>query len=365
MNRLGLVTQTVRARVNDLAEFAPDWLRALAPQQWYERYARRIEESRLPKSEAARESFAEQVGQDGLALLDALADAQTPAGIAELPAVQTLRQLWQRHYERDEAGRALWRAGPDLSRAASAIESPYDIGARHSTKRDTVWTGYKAHLTETCDPGLPRLITNVHTTVATTQDVTCTQDIHQRLEGKSLLPGVHLVDTGYVDGELLVESKQRYAVTLLGPPRDDKSWQAREGGYDQSRFHVDRDRERVTCPGGKISAWWGVYLTKPYGSAVVKARFDPKDCAGCAQREKYTRSCAGSSRTLSLPPRPQCEALLQARARLASEEGRTRYRQRAGVEGTLWQGVRRSDLRHARYHGLIKTHLQHALLRPR
>ncbi len=91
----------------------------------------------------------------------------------------------------------------------------------------------------------------------------------------------------------------------------------------------------------------------------MKARFHPKDCTGCAQREKCIRSCAGSSRTLSLPTRPQYEALLQARARFASDEGRTEYRQRAGVEGTLWQGVRRSDLRQARYRGLTKTHLQH------
>jgi transposase len=43
----------------------------------------------------------------------------------------------------------------------------------------------------------------------------------------------------------------------------------------------------------------------------------------------------------------------------ATEEGRNEYKQRAGVEGTLSQGVRRSDLRHCRYIGLAKTHLQH------
>ena len=169
MNRLELVTETVRASLNDLAEAAPDWLRALAAEQWYERYARRIEEARLPKSEAARKSFAEQVGQDGFALLDALADAHTPAGLADLPAVQTLRQVWQRHYERTAQGRALWRAGPDLSRAAGAIESPYDPEARCRTKRDNQHNQRQARRQRTahaqswagkkpiCRMGLPRL----------------------------------------------------------------------------------------------------------------------------------------------------------------------------------------------------------------
>ena len=37
------------------------------------------------------------------------------------------------------------------------------------------------------------------------------------------------------------------------------------------------------------------------------------------------------------------------------------YGRRAGVEGSFTQANRRSDLRHARYIGLAKTHLQHVL----
>jgi hypothetical protein len=43
----------------------------------------------------------------------------------------------------------------------------------------------------------------------------------------------------------------------------------------------------------------------------------------------------------------------------SSEEGKQSYKQRAGVEGTLSQGVRGFGLRYARYRGLEKTHLQH------
>jgi len=52
-------------------------------------------------------------------------------------------------------------------------------------------------------------------------------------------------------------------------------------------------------------------------------------------------------------------ALQQARQRQATEDFKSQYRTRAGVEGTLSQAVHSHDLRHTRYRGLSKTHLQH------
>ena len=42
-----------------------------------------------------------------------------------------------------------------------------------------------------------------------------------------------------------------------------------------------------------------------------------------------------------------------------TEEFKAKYRGRAGIEGTISQAVRACDLRHARYLGLTKVHLQH------
>src|SRR5215467_6007516 len=72
MNRLELVAETLRAALNAVATVAPDWLQAITPLAWYERYSRRIEESRLPKATAAREAYGQMVGEDGFSLLDAL-----------------------------------------------------------------------------------------------------------------------------------------------------------------------------------------------------------------------------------------------------------------------------------------------------
>jgi IS5 family transposase len=47
------------------------------------------------------------------------------------------------------------------------------------------------------------------------------------------------------------------------------------------------------------------------------------------------------------------------RAFIESEEGRRLYGRRAGIEGTISQGVRSFGLRRARYRKLSKAHLQH------
>lgn len=39
------------------------------------------------------------------------------------------------------------------------MDSPYDPDARFGNKRSTTWTGYKVHLTETCDTDAPRHMT--------------------------------------------------------------------------------------------------------------------------------------------------------------------------------------------------------------
>jgi transposase len=365
MNRLELVAETLRAALNDLATVAPDWLRALAPAEWYERYGQRIEDTRLPHGEARRVEYALTVGRDGFCLLDATAVDSAPEPVKELPVLATLRRTWERHYARDEAGKVSWRAGPDLARAATAIESPYDTEARHSTRHSLKWTGYKVHLTETCEPDQVHLITNVHTTVATEQDVSCTAPIHDSLQRRDLLPGRHLVDTGYVDSELLVASQERHQVELFGPTRYGANWQAREGGFDRSQFRIDWEKRQATCPEGKTSLDWPAETVrhntihgKRYEYPATYISFSARDCQHCPSRAKCVRS-PGKGRTLTLGSRRHDEALQQARSRIASAEGRREYQKRAGVEGTLSQGVRRMDLRQSRYVGLAKTHLQH------
>lgn len=357
MNRLELVAETMRAALNELAAAAPTWLTSVAQTQWFTRYSARIEDTRLPRGEAAREEFEQQVGADGFRILELLSE-QMP-DLLKLEKVQVLQKVWERHYTRGETGEVGWRKNADLPRAATAVESPYDIEARHSNKRGLSWTGYKVHLSETCDEGLPRLITNVHTTVATTQDVACTAEIQESLSNKNLLPSRHFVDAGYIDAALLVESHEKYELELFGPTRLNSSWQARTGGYDATLFQIDWDKKIATCPEGKQSAHWYEHQEGgQYPRSAVLIKFNVKDCRDCLSRTKCVRNKMGHARRLHPPPRALYEAQAAVRKMLSTDEGRREYQNRAGIEGTLSQGVRRGSLRRSRYCGLQKTHLQ-------
>src|SRR5881392_775861 len=72
LNRLELVAETLRAALNAVATVAPTWLQGVAPLAWYKRYGKRIEQTRLPQEPAQRDAYAQTVGEDGYAFLDAL-----------------------------------------------------------------------------------------------------------------------------------------------------------------------------------------------------------------------------------------------------------------------------------------------------
>jgi hypothetical protein len=78
--------------------------------------------------------------------------------------------------------------GRERPATAEQISSPYDPEARYGKRRDISWTGYKAHLTETCDPETPHVITNVETTLATTPDDHMLPIVHQSLAKSELFP---------------------------------------------------------------------------------------------------------------------------------------------------------------------------------
>jgi len=357
MNRLKMVVETMRAALNQLATVASEWLTQVSKPEWFDRYSQRAEQSRLPSGSKAREKFASQIADDGFLLLKLLSEQQS--ALLKLERVETLRKVWQQHYTHNEEGEARWRVGKETLRAAVSIESPYDTEARYSTKDVSRWTGYKVHFSETCDANLPHLITNVHTTPATTQDVASTADIQSALYAKGLPPSRHLVDAGYVDGDLLVQSAKKYSIELFGPTRTNNSWQSRTGGIDATQFEVDWENRQAICPAGKRSAdWLECYLKERNPRRVVKVKFRRKDCLNCTNRDSCVRSKTGAPRQLLLQAREFHEALKKTRALFASDIGQGEYKERAGIEGTLSQGIRRGTVRRSRYVGLSKTHLQ-------
>ena len=91
---------------------------------------------------------------------------------------------------------------------------------------------------------------------------------------------------------------------------------------------------------------------------MIYVKFAPADCLVCPSRKLCTQArCRG------LTFRPQALALApqSARERQSTTDFKEAYAIRAGVESTISQAVRVSDVRQARYFGLPKTRLQHVI----
>src|SRR5436305_9756536 len=78
LSRLESVGETLRATLNAIAEVEPAWLREQVDEGWFDRYVHRFELARLPKAESKREELRQQVGRDGLSLLQACQQPQAP-----------------------------------------------------------------------------------------------------------------------------------------------------------------------------------------------------------------------------------------------------------------------------------------------
>ena len=357
LNRLEHLAETLRAALNTVAVVAPDWLREHTPPEWFARYGRRIEEYRLPKGKAARQEYAEMVGRDGLYLLTLIFTPEAPPQVRQLPAVDLLRRIWIQQYVIEDDQLRL-RAPTDMPSASTQLESPYEPEARYASKGGTHWTGYKVHLTETCDDERPHLLTQVATTIAPATDLGQLPTIQAELDRVGLLPAQQLVDAGYVHGRSLVTSSRDYAIDLVGPIAEDRQWQARERtGFDIAQFQIDWDAQRVTCPRGRASLrWYETHTAR--GRTMLHVDFAAADCTPCPARALCTRA-KRLPRSLTLQPRAQHEAIQAARQSQTTAVFAKQYARRAGIEGTVSQGVRRFGLRRARYRGLAKTHLQH------
>jgi transposase len=349
--------------LNQLSDVAPAWVQQHVPLEWYPRYGLRSDQTRLPKDASKREVLARQIGADGYQLLAWVRLPESPPGLCDLPALEALRQIWLQQYYRCtvpglEALR--WRTGDEQPPAAVRITSPYDLEARYCSKRDTHWVGYKLHLTETCDPDQPDLITQVITTPATTPDCVMGPTIAHDLAARELLPGTHLLDSGYVDADCLVTAQRQYQIDVIGPPFGSYSRQHQTGqGYDLQAFVLDWEAQQAHCPQGHTSVNWrpGHDVS---GDPVIRIRFDGATCRACPARRACT-AAKDAPRQLTVRTQAHHEAIQAARQRQETAEFKAQYALRAGVESSLSQGIRRFDLRQSRYIGLARTHLQQLL----
>jgi transposase len=167
-----------------------------------------------------------------------------------------------------------------------------------------------------------------------------------------------VVDGGYVDAEAIVASQSKHDVELFGPVPPENSWQAKAGrGFDLSHFAINWQARTVCCPAGQLSRSWTLTQDR-FGQETIYVRFAAADCLLCPSRGECTQAQA---RSLTFRPQTLSLALQSARQKQSTEAFKAAYAIRAGIESTISQAVRVSDLRQARYFGLPKTNLQHVI----
>ncbi|MEB3962949.1 IS1182 family transposase [Streptomyces kunmingensis] len=359
LSRLELVGESVRAALEEIAAADPAWLVPLIDPAWAKRYGRKVEIGKVPGGKAAVRERAEEFGRDGQKLLSAVWAADAPLRLRMLRQVEILRRVWIHQYHWDREGHLRWREGTALPPASLRFDSPYDTDAHYCVKRDVEWSGYRVHLTESCDQDLPHLVVHVATTIAPVQDGQMTDKIHNDLATRLLAPAEHIVDTAYLSPAQIERAQRVHGITLLGPILADNSRQAKAGtGFDKSAFIIDWDNEQAICPRGATSAsWTELHLS---GHTYLQARFAGRDCRPCPDRARCTSS-ATRSRSVAVLPRLLHDIQTRNRLDQQTEQWQRRYAIRAGVEATLSQNVRAHGLRRARYRGLSRTHVQHVL----
>jgi transposase len=160
LHHLECILETMHLALNRLTAADAEWVRQRVPAEWFERYGLRAEQSRLPKETSKREALAQTIGADGYQLMEWVFAAETPEGLRELGAIETLRRVWrEQFYQCTIPGHETirLRALDEKPPGALLIQSPYDLEARYSSKRDTHWVGYKVQ----CDSfsrNRPRMI---------------------------------------------------------------------------------------------------------------------------------------------------------------------------------------------------------------
>jgi transposase len=354
LSSLESVGESLRAALNEIADVAPDWLLEIVSPDWFDRYVHRFELQRFPKAKSAQETLRRQVGEDSWHLLQAATHEQAPQSVQACPSLARLQQVWNQHFER-VAGLIRWRDGPAVESAERVI-SPYETDARASRKRETEWVGYKVHLTETCgEEDAVHLIVQAQITAATRQDVEETMPLLGDLQARDLVPEVRLVDSGYVSGEVLAAHTE-LGIELIGPLNEVCGWQ-HETGYGVSAFQVDWHKQQVRCPQGHLSQNW-CSGRHNRGEEVIRVSFSAVTCHACPVKELCTKRENSKGRILTLSPQPLSEARSRRRTEQDTPSFQRRYALRAGIEGSLSEGVRSHGLRRARYRGQPKTQVQ-------
>ena len=208
LTRVELITEAVRAALEELAREDPGIPDELTGRDRATRYGRPVRLGGQPSGPVARLG---QVGLDTYLLLTMAERNQRQGG----PGSDGLRRIF--------------------------------LQACFAMCGDTRWVRYLIHVTGTCDQDTVDLVTGVAAAACAVKNHEAFAVIGARLARRASLPAGHLADGGYITpGRLHAAAGQQ--ITMAGPPGHDNSWHARGNiGLALVGFAIGSGKRQMRC----------------------------------------------------------------------------------------------------------------------
>jgi hypothetical protein len=351
LTRLGILVETVSKFLRELARVLPD-LHATVDPEIVRIYVARegdgcfefskpsASKRRLPEAARTMYRLVKQF-------------QETPA--SELDIYQLMVRVFGEQCEVDEGtGEADVKAPAKVP--CDSVQNPADPDASYNAHRGQ---GYAAQIMETYtedgpsesdDDGAaskPNLITHVSVHDMTEHDRSAVPRALEDLSAREVTPAVMLGDTHY-GSEDCIKKAAAQGVELVAPATPPKG--AKQGRLTLEQFELDEQGAVVRCPQGHRP------MEVRAGSTRFEVRFDPAVCDGCSQRTQCPAYCTARGKKLSRWQYSRDRVMTRQR-RLQEKEATftSRYRWRAGIEGTISRLKHQMGLANLRVRGMVAT----------
>ena len=225
-------------------------------------------------------------------------------------------------------------------RTPSAVDSDARHGAKSKTKK---FTGYKIHTIENSN----EIITAVDATAGNVPDEDATDDLlKKQKEGIGIMPDKVGCDKKYGDGKTRKNIREEHGVEIVAPTKNKTN---RTGLFSNDQFSYDKEKDSVTCPGGKTT--YQYYTNKKNGDKNF--RFCGL-CKDCPLKDKCTTNKNG--RTVNI--NAHHEEYKRAEEFNKTEEYKEIMSGRMKIERKQGEEKVHHGLDRARYWGLAKMKIQ-------
>jgi hypothetical protein len=349
LTRLGILVEAMSKFLRELKRMIPEQYAAVDPdvlRKYVERQGdgcfadTRPSESKRRLPEAARDVY-EVIEQF----------RRTDA--AALESFQLLEQIFHEQCELADDRQAPVVVKPPRQSDCDGIVSPADPDARYNKHRGV---GYLVQIMETfaeedsaqqntSHPPKPDLITHVAVDKLTMHDQNALEPALDDADKRGLKPKELLADSHYGSKECLAKGRER-GVEIVSPAMTAKG--RLQGKLTLEDFELDDDGRVLRCPAGK----------EPIETSVAEVRiqvlFDPAVCQGCPHRDHCPAAAVGRSERRWQYNHDRVKQRARRR-KDTSDEFRSHYRWRAGIEATMSRFKHQMGMARLRVRGMAKV----------